>query len=360
MSESISSRETIEKLVRESGIKKKLASEILHVIPVIIEEGLKRDGEVRVKGLGTFRMKWTRARTGRNPKTGERVNIPAHNRLVFLPEQSFKDFINRDYRLLSYKIIPSIGQNQPEEEIIPEPEHQPELQPEIQPEIQPESQPEPEPEPEITPKYYIESESQPEPQTIKRRIHWIVPVSISVIALLSLVFYFRNFYHFDKKSEDRSQKTEVGGQQSAVGGQQSADSGQQSAVGGQQSADSGQPTQIENRQSTIDNRQSARFSQQIISAGDKHLFQLAREVYSNPYLWVLIYKENQAKITDPDMLVSGMELVIPALEGKPGQLTRNDSTEVAEGYRLVYEFYKAKGDLRAGDFFNAMKKYKPI
>jgi hypothetical protein len=123
------------------------------------------------------------------------------------------------------------------------------------------------------------------------------------------------------------------------------DCGQQPAVGGQQSE--------------IDNRQSIPGSQHITTIENQHLFQLAREVYGNPYIWVLIYKENQAKIPDPDMLVSGVELIIPKLEGTPGKLSKNDSLAVSEGYRLVYEFYKAKGDPRAGDFHRAMERYTP-
>jgi len=59
------------------------------------------------------------------------------------------------------------------------------------------------------------------------------------------------------------------------------------------------------------------------------------------------------------VLLSGTELKIPALEGTPGNLTKNDSLQVSEGYRLVYEFYKAKGDPRVTDFYRAIDRYKP-
>ncbi len=346
MSDSVSAREIIERLVKQAGIKKKLAAEILHVIPQIIEEGLLRDGEVRVKGLGTFRLKWVLSRTGRNPKTGERVEIPAHNRLVFLPEQSFKEYINRDYRLLSYKIIPGSGQEPSDERPISQPELEPEPGPQPEPDPVPDPKPEPEPEPEPEPLPSPEPSPESDLPAPRRRIHWIIPAAISVIVILSLIFYFRNFYP-------------VGGRQSAVGSQQSADSGQQSAVSGQQSAVGGQQPKIDNRQSTIDNRQSVPPSQHIISAEGKHLFQLAREIYGNPYLWVLIYRENQNKIPDPDMLISGIELIIPALEGTPEKLTRKDSLAVSDGYRLLYEYFGAKEDTRTDDFFKAMERYKP-
>jgi hypothetical protein len=89
----------------------------------------------------------------------------------------------------------------------------------------------------------------------------------------------------------------------------------------------------------------------------KHLFQLAREEYGNPFLWVLIYKANQDVIKDPDQAIIGKTVNIPALEGTPGHLSHNDSLEVAEGYRLVYEFYKGKGDAKAEEFYKAYQKY---
>ena len=345
MSDSLSARGIIERLVKQAGIKKKLAAEILHVMPQIIEEGLLRDGEVRVKGLGTFRLKWVRPRVGRNPKTGERVEIPAHNRLVFLPEQSFKEYINRDYRLLSYKIIPgSPGREPSDEQLTPQPELEPEPEPQPEPDPVPDPKPEPEPDPEPEPLPSPEPSPESELPARRRRIHWIIPAAISVIVILSLIFYFRNFH----QGELVSRQSSVVSQQSAVSGQQSAVITQQPEIVSQQSAEPTQNSELKTQNSEL----------RIIPQG-KHLFQLAREIYGNPYLWVLIYRENQDNITDPDMLISGKELIIPALEGTPAKLTRNDSLAVSDGYRLLYEYFGAKEDTRTDDFFKAMERYKP-
>ena len=92
---------------------------------------------------------------------------------------------------------------------------------------------------------------------------------------------------------------------------------------------------------------------------DKYLFQIARETYGNPYLWPLIYKENTTNISNPEIVINGSELVIPALEGTPDNLASSDSTRIAEGYRLLYEYYSGKGDDRANDFRFAMNAYTP-
>jgi hypothetical protein len=168
-------------------------------------------------------------------------------------------------------------------------------------------------------------------------------VAISVIIILSLIFYFRNCY----RVEVSSQKTEVDSRQSAVDSQ--------GPVPSPPEAPEGTASEILPELST----QNSALRTQIIPEG-KCLFQLAREIYGNPYFWVLIYRENLAKIPDPDMLITGKELVIPALEGTPDHMTRNDSLAVSEGYRLLYEYFGAKEDLSTDDFFKAMERYRPL
>jgi hypothetical protein len=201
-----------------------------------------------------------------------------------------------------------------------------------------------------------QEENKPAPVR-KRRVHWIIPTAIAIIAILCVVFYFRTFYPFD-------------GRQSAVDGQQSPVAGQQSAVGSQQSiVDSlgsivdSQPNEKLNPEPETRNPEPTPNTQPpksiLRSVEGRHLFRMAREEYGNPFLWVLIYRANLDKIPDPDMVVSGREIIIPALEGTPEKLSRNDSLAVSDGYRLVYEYYQSKGDPRANDFFKGIDRYKP-
>ena len=48
-------------------------------------------GEVPLPGLGKLKVKATSARTGRNPNTGEVINIPAGQKVVFTPGKEFKE-----------------------------------------------------------------------------------------------------------------------------------------------------------------------------------------------------------------------------------------------------------------------------
>ena len=62
-----------------------------------IEEGLKSDNYVKIKGLGTFKLIDTEARESINIQTGERIEIQSHSRVTFSPEASLRDLINRPF-----------------------------------------------------------------------------------------------------------------------------------------------------------------------------------------------------------------------------------------------------------------------
>lgn len=63
----------------------------------LIEEGLARDGLVRLHEFGTFELQWAKERRGRNPKTGEAIIIPGKNRIVFRPANKLENLANREF-----------------------------------------------------------------------------------------------------------------------------------------------------------------------------------------------------------------------------------------------------------------------
>lgn len=48
-------------------------------------------GEVPMPGLGKLKVRDTPARTGRNPRTGEKLDIPASRKVVFTPSKEFRE-----------------------------------------------------------------------------------------------------------------------------------------------------------------------------------------------------------------------------------------------------------------------------
>lgn len=61
----------------------------------IVEKTVAKGEPVQLIGFGTFELRHREARVGRNPKTGEKLNIPASNSPVFKAGKNFKDITDR-------------------------------------------------------------------------------------------------------------------------------------------------------------------------------------------------------------------------------------------------------------------------
>ena len=59
-----------------------------------VSNALKRGEEVRIVGFGTFSVSHRKATTGRNPRTGESIQIPASRRPKFTVGKALKDAVN--------------------------------------------------------------------------------------------------------------------------------------------------------------------------------------------------------------------------------------------------------------------------
>lgn len=69
---------------------KRSAEEALDAVLSSIVKGIKSGNKVQIVGFGAFEVKTRAARTGRNPKTGESMQIPASKSLGFKPSSSLK------------------------------------------------------------------------------------------------------------------------------------------------------------------------------------------------------------------------------------------------------------------------------
>lgn len=69
---------------------KRAAEEALDAVLSSIASGVKGSGKVQIIGFGTFEVKHRAARTGRNPKTGESMQIAASKSVGFKPSSALK------------------------------------------------------------------------------------------------------------------------------------------------------------------------------------------------------------------------------------------------------------------------------
>lgn len=69
---------------------------IARALVTAVRDGLVRDGAVRLHGFGTFRLRPVAARRGRNPRTGEAIDIPAGWRVMFRPAKALRERVEPD------------------------------------------------------------------------------------------------------------------------------------------------------------------------------------------------------------------------------------------------------------------------
>jgi DNA-binding protein HU-beta len=86
--------ELIDCIAKEGGISKEKAGSALNSLIDGIQSALKsKNGKVQLTGFGTFSTVHRNARKGRNPGTGEEINIPAQNIVKFKPGKNLKDAV---------------------------------------------------------------------------------------------------------------------------------------------------------------------------------------------------------------------------------------------------------------------------
>jgi DNA-binding protein HU-beta len=81
----------VERLATKAEVARPKAEELFDFLLNDITEALKRGEKVNISGFGTFTVSNRKARTGRNPKTGEPIDIPASRSAKFKPGKSLKE-----------------------------------------------------------------------------------------------------------------------------------------------------------------------------------------------------------------------------------------------------------------------------
>lgn len=70
------------------------ADAIVETIFQAMIEALRADDKIEIRGFGSFRSRQRKSRTGRNPKTGDRVEVPAKRVPYFKPSKELRDQVN--------------------------------------------------------------------------------------------------------------------------------------------------------------------------------------------------------------------------------------------------------------------------
>lgn len=84
----------VEEVVAVSNLSKRDAEIVVNTLFHSIIEALHKDDKIELRGFGSFRVRRRRSRHGRNPKTGDRVEVPSKRIPYFKPGKELKDVIN--------------------------------------------------------------------------------------------------------------------------------------------------------------------------------------------------------------------------------------------------------------------------
>jgi integration host factor subunit alpha len=86
--------EIVERVYERVGFSKKEAVDIVELLFDLMKETLKNGEKIKVSGFGNFVVKEKRARRGRNPQTGEEIEIAPRRVLTFRPSHTLKKLLN--------------------------------------------------------------------------------------------------------------------------------------------------------------------------------------------------------------------------------------------------------------------------
>ncbi len=84
----------IENVYAKIGFSKKESAEIVEAVFDTMKEILERGEKIKISGFGNFIVREKKSRIGRNPQTGEEIEICARRVLTFRPSQVLKTALN--------------------------------------------------------------------------------------------------------------------------------------------------------------------------------------------------------------------------------------------------------------------------
>jgi integration host factor subunit beta len=84
----------IDEVSRLAELTRKDSEVIVETIFDSVVRSLRAGDKIEIRGFGSFRTRQRKPRVGRNPKTGERVEVPAKKIPFFKPSKELKDLVN--------------------------------------------------------------------------------------------------------------------------------------------------------------------------------------------------------------------------------------------------------------------------
>ena len=326
MSEFLTTSGLAKRLVEKTGISMEVAKKFSTVFFMIVRKGLKDNETFSVYNFGTFKKTWIEATVGLNPSTGQKINIPAHWRIKFIPCSAVAKRLNRPYAHLKAKELPD-----DEPDVITEPQTVP--IPEVvdasdagddffEKNLNDQNIPEDDDDDEID--YSAE----------KKNLKFLVYAGIALLFLILLITLLLKSCTGKARKDSKKQKAKV--ETSVAEKDVSLENSEIKDEALQEFDASADEAKIEEELEL----QKASFlfeSYTVPNGSDYHT--IAEKQYGNRHLWPVIYAENKREKPDPDLIGAYSKIKIPELlKGQAGKQQIEDGVMAAyNGYLLMCE-----------------------
>lgn len=303
-------KDLAEKVSKRKGIPIELAEAMMNSLTTNITRGLNEDGKIVIPGLGKFSLKRVNGREGRNPQTGETIEIPAHNRINFLPDKSVREFINRDFENReSKRIAPAKKKITVFDDTKSKVKESPEKEIFIPPQ--------------------------------RREINWWKYIAIILIIFTIVFHYDVVFNDNDLNEEQMVDQKPIAAKSEVVTEKLSPESKQK---------ENDEKATPEVKENDVAENSIQEMEVAVVGGANNNLYNISTRYYGVPYLWPLIYLQNKDMIQDFNNIQPGLELSIPPADGYPNGLNEEITNKIVEGYIEVYFKLKKAEDDSAVDF----------
>lgn len=318
----------------------------LLAIVEIIRDGLMRDQHVRLHNFGTFRLRWSRERQIKHPKTGASMTVGPRPKITFTPAKHLRNIIDPDRKApVPLEETSSTNLTEAVQDVIDNTDYSPETN-------------------YSGPQLHTPTEKNNEQGQGKKWAMGLLAAVPLILALLQIDFSTdRNTIEEVNPALPPVKATSVTRQETSKT-QIPADAINRSGYSQQHSEQSDNHSAKDNFLTTADTLRpesspaSFYMSPQVhtIQPGE-NLWKLAELFYGNARLWPHIFRANMRTLSDPDVIMTGSQLVIPGLQQSPGKLSEQDRALIAEGYYEIYQFNRAKQSVQAIYFLLEAKQF---
>jgi nucleoid DNA-binding protein/LysM repeat protein len=111
MTDKLNTQDIIDALVQKHSMNKKDATAFVKEVFLLIEHALEKDGMVKLKGLGTFKIIKVDTRESVNVNTGDRFTIQGHSKIAFVPDADLRELLNKPFAHLDTVILDDLGES---------------------------------------------------------------------------------------------------------------------------------------------------------------------------------------------------------------------------------------------------------